>query len=157
MLRPSKDHSSTIASALDWSAALKGTFVALAAFVLLRYLGAGLGVSTGDRVLEEGFAIWSVIAQILCVGAGAFVAGYLLRSSRPTDGSIVGAFTWAVITVLGTYFFGGAGVQTVATVVWGTFFGALLSFAAAIVGGALGARMHPRGAAGFVDPPSGGL
>lgn len=164
MRYPSKDFSYDVASAWNWSAALKGTFIALALFILLRYLGAGLGVSTGDHLLEEGFAVWSVIAQILCVGVGALVAGYLVRSSLASDGALSGAFTWAVTTVLLTFFFGNAAVQTVSSAVWGTFFGAFLSFAAAIIGGAIGARLHPRSMHGstvpgtdFVEPPSGGV
>ena len=138
-----KDFASGIARTWNWSAGLKGACTALALLVVLRYAGEGVGVTVGDRILEEGFGLWLVLAQIAALGVGGTLAGYLLKTNRVLDGALAGAFTWVVATVLITALLGGIGPQTLRSAVWSTFFGTLLSLGSAVVGGILGAQLHP--------------
>ncbi|MCC6557438.1 MAG: hypothetical protein IT372_31190 [Polyangiaceae bacterium] len=133
-----------MARAWNWSAVLKGSFLALALYVLLRFFGAALGVSTGNRVLETGFAVWSVIVQLVAIGSGAALAGYLISPSRAVDGVLTGVFTWVVSIVLMATLFGVAGPQTARSALWGAFLGALLSVGAGAIGGLLGVQIGRR-------------
>jgi hypothetical protein len=136
---------------------LRGTFVALATFVVLRYLGAALGVSTGDGVLDTGYAVWSVIAQILSIGLGAVVAGRLIGASRGLDGALAGLFTWAVTIVIMTTLFGVAGPQTAIPALWSAFLGAVLGAGAGVLGGMIGVRSRPSARVGpdYIGPGPG--
>lgn len=144
MARMIEEATGALARAWDWSAILKGAFTALALFVVLRYFGAALGVSTGDGRLETGFAVWSVLVELLAIGAGAVLAGYLVPSVRVLDGALAGAFTWVVSIVLMTTFLGVGGPQSARSALWGAFLGALLSLGGAMIGGILGAQLRRR-------------
>jgi hypothetical protein len=154
MARVMDDLGASMARAWSWSAVLRGTFVALSAYVVLRYFGAALGVSTGDGVLDEGFAIWSVIAQILSLALGGLVAGRLVGAGRTLDGALAGLFTWAVAIVVMTTLFGVAGPQTAIPALWAAFLGAVLGAGGAAAGGAIGARIRARPRAGpdYIGP-----
>lgn len=144
MARVLNDLGASVSRAWSWSAVLKGTFLALSLYVVLRYFGAALGVSTGDGVLDEGFAAWSVIAQAAAIGVGGVVGGYLIGSYRAMDGALAGLLTWAVSIVAMTTLFGVMGPQTAEPALWGAFIGAVLSAGAAVVGGIIGSQLHPR-------------
>ena len=144
MTRMFKEFAQSIGRTWNWSAGLKGACTALALLVVLRYAGEAIGVTVGDRVLEDGFGLWLVLAQVAALGVGGTLAGYLLKTNRVIDGGLAGAFTWVVATVLITALLGGIGPQTLRSAVWSTFFGTVLSLASAIVGGILGAQLHPQ-------------
>lgn len=141
MARVMDDIAASTTRAWSWSAILKGTFVALAVYVVLRYFGAALGVSTGDGVLEGGFAVWTVIAQMASIAAGGFVTGFVLGPIRLLDGALAGTFTWAVGVVLMTTLLGAPGMQAAVPALWGAFLGAVLSAGAGVAGGILGAQL----------------
>jgi cellobiose-specific phosphotransferase system component IIC len=149
-----EDTTAALGRAWNWSAVLKGTFLALATFVVLRYFGAALGVSTGNGVLETGFAVWSVIVQIVSVAVGAALAGYLTGSRQARDGAIAGISTWVVTIVLMSTLFGAAGPQTARSALWAAFLGALLSLGAAVIGGILGGQLVRRPVISPAGPPS---
>ena len=155
MARVLDDIAASAERAWSWSAILKGTFAALAAYVVLRYFGAALGVSTGDRVLDAGFAVWSVFAQIIAIGLGAVVTGLALGRSKPLDAAAAGMFTWAVSIVLMTTLLGVAGPQAVSSALWGAFLGAVLSAGAGVAGGLLGVQMRrpSRSSTQVIEPP----
>lgn len=141
MARFMDDIAASATRAWSWSAVLKGTFAALAVYVVLRYFGAALGVSTGDGVLEGGFAVWTVIAQMVSIAAGGLVTGFALGSHRLLDGALAGTFTWAVSVVLMTTLLGSPGAQAAVPALWGAFLGAVLSAATGVLGGTLGAQL----------------
>lgn len=153
MARMLEEATGALGRAWDWSAILKGAFLALALFVVLRYFGAALGVSTGNGVLGAGFAVWSVIAQLLSIGVGAALAGHLVASARLLDGMLTGVFTWAVSIVVMTTLFGVGGPQTARTALWGGFLGALLSIGAGALGGILGMQLRRRPIASVASAP----
>ena len=64
-------------------------FVALATQLVLRLLGAAIGLSVGDRTLGDGYAVWSVLVQLFALGLGAGFAAYLENPANPLDGEIV--------------------------------------------------------------------
>ena len=144
MTRMFKEFAYGISRTWNWSAGLKGACTALAVLVVLRYLGEAVGVSVGDHVLEDGFGVWLVLAQVAALGIGGTLAGYLVKSNRVLDGGLAGAFTWVVATVLITALLGGIGPQTLRSAVWSSFFGTVLSLASGIVGGILGAQLSPQ-------------
>lgn len=144
MARILDEFTDSLSRTWSWSAILKGTFLALALFIVLRYMGAAFGVSTGDGVLEDGFAFWSVMSQMLALGLGALLAGYAVGLRRPLDGMLAGLFTWVVATVFITMFVADAGPQTAGSFTWSTFLGSLLSAGAALIGGLVGSQLHPR-------------
>lgn len=162
MARFNEEPTAMLERSWDWSAVLKGAFVALALLIVLRLFGAALGTTSGDRVLSGGFATWSVIAEIVCFGLGGALAGRLLASDRLADGALAGAFVWVVATVIDSILFGRFGPQTVASATWGAFFGTVLALGGALAGGALGVRSTRRRHAGAslgtsrAEPPAHG-
>ncbi|AKT37352.1 hypothetical protein [Chondromyces crocatus] len=140
MARVLDEVASSAARAWSWSAVLKGSFAGLAVYVVLRYLGAAFGASTGDGVLAEGFAVWTVAAQVAAIFVGGMVTGFVLGSFRPLDGALAGTFTWAVAIVLMTALLGSPGLQVAEPALWGAFAGAVLSLSAGIAGGILGVQ-----------------
>ncbi|EYF01364.1 Hypothetical protein CAP_8406 [Chondromyces apiculatus DSM 436] len=132
------------ARAWTWSAVLKGGFTGLAVFVVLRYLGAAIGASTGDGVLAEGFAAWNVAAQVLALFVAGMVTGFVHGSLRPLDGALAGTFTWAVVIVMMTGLLGSPGLQVAEPALWGALAGAVFSLSAAIAGGILGVQRARR-------------
>jgi hypothetical protein len=126
----------------DWSAIAAGVVVALAAQILLLWLGAAVVLSVGDKRPAGGFAVWVVLVQLgsLFLGAGfaAFVAKVLTRAS----GAAIGAFTWALALVLGTSLASRPleswRPDDAGAAAWTTFVGALLGLGAAMLGGAFG-------------------
>ena len=146
------DFASRLASAWEWPAVLRGVFAALGLLVLLRYLGAAIGSTTGDRILDTGFAVWSVASQVIALAVGGAIAGASLKKADATDGMLAGLFTWAVATVIFSAV-GGFGplLQTRTSAAWGLLFGAALSIGAAMLGGLAGAKAR-RGAPPGVEP-----
>jgi hypothetical protein len=133
------------ASAWNWSAILAGVFVSLALYLVLGLFGAAVAASTGDHILEGGFALWSLLARLAALFIGAAFAAYLSRTSSVTQGIAAGLFTWAVALVAWNALLGDAfGPQAVGSALWSAFFAALLGLAVAGFGGLVGARLGRR-------------
>lgn len=128
----------------NWAAIAAGVVVALAAQILLFWLGNAFAVSVGDRRPEGLFAVWVVVVQLASLFLGAAFAGYLARSATNASGAAIGAFTWALALVLGGTLasepLAGWRPAGAAAAAWTTFFGGLLSLAAAVIGGIVGSQ-----------------
>jgi hypothetical protein len=98
---------------ISWGAIAAGTVTALALQVLLAMLGTGIGASTVDTLssgdtpsaaaLGGGAAIWWVIACLISLMAGGWVAGRLSGVTRTAEGGMHGMLTWAVAVLAMVY------------------------------------------------------
>jgi hypothetical protein len=132
---------SRLVGATSWAAIAFGVFTALALQHLLIMFGLALGVSTGDRNVAGGFALWVVIVQLLSIALGAALAARLAHAGNRTGGVAAGVMTWAVALVLGGTLQGVSLMEIGPTGAWAAFFAALLGLAAAIAGGAAGSSI----------------
>lgn len=98
---------------ISWGAVAAGTVTALAIQVLLAMLGTGIGASTIDAVatgetpsaaaLGGGAALWWVVASLISLMAGGWVAGRLSGVVRTAEGGMHGMLTWAVAVLAMVY------------------------------------------------------
>jgi hypothetical protein len=109
------DSAFTGKSAASWPAIFAGTFVALAASVVLATLGSGLGFASispwpGHGVSATTFtvttAIWLIVTQWVSAGLGGYIAGRLRTKWVGTHTHEVffrdtahGLITWSIATV----------------------------------------------------------
>lgn len=99
-------------SRVSWGAIFAGAVVALAAMLLLTFLGVGMGAASIDPLTENhpvsglgtGSAIYLVIAQLIALGVGGWVAARLAGVPRKTAGMLHGAAVWAVASLAMLWF-----------------------------------------------------
>jgi hypothetical protein len=108
---------------VSWSALFAGTVLALALWALLAVFGLAAGLTALDpadpqaaRAVGIGTGIWSVIAPLLALFVGGFVAANLANVRGKGSGAMHGAVLWGLCTVLSLVVLG----ATVGTVVTGT-------------------------------------
>ena len=109
-------------SSVRWGAIIAGTLVAISVWVVLQMIGLGAGMAAIDtddpaslRGAGIGTGIWSIIAPLLALFAGGFVAtragGVIDRGAATIHGGVLWALsmilgmllmTWAVSAVVGT-------------------------------------------------------
>ena len=97
---------------ISWSSVFAGVLIAVVVQITLSLLGIGIGLSTLDVTTEAhpanglgiGSAIWYVLASLISLFAGGFVAGRLAQSRNTFDGVIHGLLTWSLITLITLYF-----------------------------------------------------
>ncbi len=136
------EQSSRLLDSISWSAVASGTVIALALQTLLLMLGYAIATSVGDHAPGAGFGVWMVIVELCAIAVGAALTARLSHVYQKTYGMAAGIMTWALAIVLGAVFqgltltraFGGPSP-------WAPFFGAAISLAAAIIGGAFGSRI----------------
>jgi hypothetical protein len=95
---------------MRWSAVLAGTVLAIGLWILLQTLGMGLGLSAVDtddagslRGVGIGTGIWSIIAPLIALFAGAFVAGRLAGTRDSRVGAMHAAVMWGLSMALGLW------------------------------------------------------
>lgn len=110
MLTPDQDapalRSRTLRQA-SWGAVFAGLVLALAVSLLIHLLGTAIGASTIDPETEAnpvsglltGAGIWALIAGIVSLAIGGFVAGRL----APRHGLLHGLLVWAVSSLVTVY------------------------------------------------------
>lgn len=129
---------------VSWGAIIAGSVVAVAITILLGLFGAGVGFSAIDPATEAdplsglstGSAIWFVVAQLIALFVGGFVAARLSENLETVKAALHGVTVWAVATVVAVWL-GASAVGSVA------------STAYSVVGGIASAA---RQAAGAVIP-----
>lgn len=97
---------------ISWSSVFAGVLIAVVVQIALSLLGIGIGLSTLDVKTEAhpanglgiGSAIWYVVASLISLFAGGFVAGRLAQSRNTFDGVIHGLLSWSLITLITLYF-----------------------------------------------------
>lgn len=94
---------------LSWGAIFAGLFVALAVFITLQMLGAGIGLSsisltggetTSASSLGIGAAIWSFIIGLIALFIGGWVAGRLAVQPNRTERVLHGLTVWGLFYVV---------------------------------------------------------
>lgn len=101
---------------ITWGAIFAGAVLAAVVSIALNLLGLGVAALVinpeGQQVagggLGIGAAIWAVVANLIALFAGAWVAGRLASTTRRSEGVIHGLITWGFVTLLGLYLMGGA-------------------------------------------------
>lgn len=96
---------------VSWGAIIAGAVVATVVHFMLTLLGIGIGFTAfspatdGDSFQTFGIGqlVWIVIASILSLFAGGWVAGRLAGILRGLDGAIHGFATWGVATILSLF------------------------------------------------------
>lgn len=105
----------------SWGAIIAGAVVALSVQLLLVVFGAAIGISvwaasqteTAAQGVGIGAAIWWILATIIALFCGGFVAATLMGSYRRNDGVLHGAVTWGLVTIIS--------VITLGTLIGGAF------------------------------------
>jgi hypothetical protein len=94
---------------LSWSAIFGGAFVALGIWILLYSLGLALGLSSVDpgdpgsaKSAGIGTGIWSLIAPLISLFVGGFVAARTAGVQDKGGGALHGAVLWGLTTLAGT-------------------------------------------------------
>lgn len=93
---------------VSWGALLAGTFVAVAVWILLYALGLAAGLSSIDpnnlssaRTAGIGTGIWSLIAPLIALFVGGFVASHFAGHVLRRDGILHGIVVWSMTTIGG--------------------------------------------------------
>jgi hypothetical protein len=93
---------------VSWGALFAGAFVAAASWILLYAFGLAVGLSAIDpddlgsaRVAGIGTGIWSIIAPLIALFAGGYVASHFAGRVLRRDGILHGVVVWALTAVAG--------------------------------------------------------
>ncbi len=129
---------------IRWSSIFAGTILSIGLWILLQTLGMGLGLTAVDtddagslRGAGIGTGIWSLLAPLIAIFVGAFLAGRLAGTREPKVGAMHGSVLWALTSALGLYM-----VISVLSAITGTVSrigGAAASATGSIVSGAVSA------------------
>jgi MFS family permease len=91
-----------------WSAIFAGTAVAVGLWILLQIFGMGAGLAAVDtdrlgslRGVSIGTTVWSLLAPLIAMFIGGFVAGKLADTRDDRMGMLHGVIVWALTSVLG--------------------------------------------------------
>ncbi|UKT62155.1 hypothetical protein [Pedobacter mucosus] len=98
-------------SRLSWSAVIAGVFIAVAAQLLLSFLGLGIGFGSINPVEEAkpfsglgtGALIWWIVTMLIFVFTGGWVAGWFSNHVQKADLILHGLLTWCLLTFLNMY------------------------------------------------------
>ncbi len=98
---------------LSWGAIFGGAFVAMGLWLLLYSLGLAMGLSSVDpnnpssvRAAGIGTGIWSVIAPLIALFCGGFVAARSAGRLDKGGGALHGAVMWGLTTLVSIALFG---------------------------------------------------
>jgi hypothetical protein len=94
--------------AVRWSAIFAGTAVAVGLWILLQIFGMGAGLAAVDtdrlgslRGVSIGTTVWSLLAPLVAMFIGGWVAGKLAGTFDDRLGMLHGVIVWALTAVLG--------------------------------------------------------
>jgi hypothetical protein len=95
---------------MRWSAVFAGGMLAIGLWILLQTLGMGLGLSVIDtddagnlKGIGIGTGIWSLIAPLIAIFLGAWLAGRMSGSREGRVGAMHGSVVWALSTAVGLW------------------------------------------------------
>jgi hypothetical protein len=95
---------------LRWSSVFAGSVFAIAVWILLESLGAGLGLAVIDtdkagnlRGVGIGTGIWSLLCPLIAIFCGGLVVGRMSSARDRTGAAIHGAVMWALTTLIGLW------------------------------------------------------
>jgi hypothetical protein len=94
--------------AVRWSAIFAGTAVAVGVWLLLQVFGMGAGLAAIDtdhagslRGVGIGTSVWSLLAPLIAMFVGGWVAGKLAATRDDKVGGLHGVVVWALTSVAG--------------------------------------------------------
>ena len=104
-----------VKSRISWAAILGGAVVTLAAYLVLTFLSAALGLSLTDvNVRGEALAIGAVVVAVIIMAGSLFLGGWITTQlsvgENTREAVIYGVLTWAVVTAI-TLFLLGSGIR----------------------------------------------
>lgn len=92
---------------VSWGAILAGTVIVLVVQMMLSALGIGVGALAAGTDPGAGLAIgavvWWIVAGLVALFVGGWVAGYLAGARERLDGVLHGLVTWGLASVLGAF------------------------------------------------------
>jgi hypothetical protein len=93
---------------LRWSAVFGGAVLTIGLWILLQILGTGIGLAAIDpshagSLRGIGTGIWSIIAPLIAMFIGSYVAGRLSGTRDRAVGAMHGSVIWALALVLGLW------------------------------------------------------
>lgn len=93
---------------VSWGALFAGAFVAVATWILLYSLGLAIGLTAIDpqdlgsaKVAGIGTGIWSIIAPLIALFVGGYVAAHFAGRVLRRDGILHGVVVWAITAIGG--------------------------------------------------------
>jgi hypothetical protein len=86
--------------AMRWSAVFAGTAVASGIWILLQVFGMGAGLVALDRGAAIGSTVWALLAPLIAMFVGAWIAGKLSGFRDDKLGMLHGVVVWALTSVL---------------------------------------------------------
>lgn len=93
---------------LRWTAVLAGALVSVALWMLLQMIGMGAGMAAIElddagslRSVGIGTTVWTLVAPLIALGIGGFVAGRLASTYEDRVGAMHGFVTWAIASIVG--------------------------------------------------------
>lgn len=100
-------------SRIRWGAVFAGTLVALVTMITLNLLGLGIGFASINPTTEAnpfsgigtGAIIWYVVASLISLFAGGFVAGKLSGFPKSSNAGMHGLLSWGLFTLISLYLF----------------------------------------------------
>ena len=126
---------------VHWGAIFAGALIAIAVSFALNLLGFGIGLSTINPTTEThpfaglgtGAIIWYVVATLIALFTGGYVAGRLAGFPKDTTSGLHGVLSWALFTLVSLYLLNSAVGRVFNTV------GATLSAVGSTAGNAVAA------------------
>ncbi len=96
---------------ISWGAVLAGTVVAIMVMLLINLLTLGFGLQSIDPATEAqplagvgtGTLVGMIIANILALFLGGWVAGRLANETRGMEGALHGILVWGLVTLLSVW------------------------------------------------------
>ena len=151
-------------SRISWGAILAGAVVALTVGLMLNALGAGIGATTVDAAARDtpsassfgiGAALWVLVANLIGLAAGGYVAARLSGTSDNTDGTLHGLAVWGTTFLISAVLLGNlvAGVASTAATGASSILGGVVRGA----GSAASATASTPGGAGVLQNATSGL
>jgi hypothetical protein len=117
-----------LASRVSWGAVFAGAVIAITIGLMLNALGAGVGATTVDATgrgtpfassLGIGAAIWILVASLIGLAVGGYVAARLSGTSDNTDGTLHGLAVWGTTFLISAALLGNLVAGTASTVATG--------------------------------------
>jgi hypothetical protein len=102
---PAVEDVTGVKSRISWAAILGGAAITLAAYLVLTFLCAAVGLSLTETTIRgETLAIGSVVAAIVVMAGSLFLGGWITTQlsvgENTREAVIYGVLTWAVVTAL---------------------------------------------------------
>lgn len=90
-----------VRSRVSWSAIFAGTFMALAAYLLLSVLGIALGLTfsaqVGDRELGIGATVWAIASTLIALFIGGCTASQFTVGENKGEAIVYGIIVWGTV------------------------------------------------------------